>query len=82
MQLSIDVKFRAFGVTFGEIKDSVPIDSLIQPLAASVLALVSQKAPEAAPLLSGLDVTSLLSELNIPSGVLYNDHGIELQFTN
>ena len=79
MKLAIDVKFRAFGVTFGEVNDSVPLEPLVQPLAASILALISQKAPEAAPLLAGLDVTSLLSELDIPSAVLYDAHGVELQ---
>ncbi len=75
MMFHISIKFRAFGVTFGTIDQKVSGAVTLAAVIKPVLAIVAKTIPAA-----GLvDPGSLVSQIQVPPHVIYNDRGVLLE---
>ena len=74
MNFHINIKFRAFGITFGTLSDTIDGSSFLASVLSSLLAAVAKSVPEAAL----INASSLVSQISVPTTTLYNANGVLL----
>jgi hypothetical protein len=75
MKFHIQIKFRAFGVTFGTLDQDIDGTATLNAALAAILSVLSKTIPA----VGLVNPASLLSQITIPPHVIYNDRGVLLE---
>ncbi len=75
MKFHISIKFRAFGVTLGTLDQKIDGAPTLSAVVRAILPAIAKTVPA----VSLFDPSTLISQIQIPAHVLYNDRGVLLE---